>query len=170
MKREPVSASRWFVRGAALSSLPWLHTKFAVLLPVTVLVLLARAVDPAHEDRLRDRKWARGAAFVVPIVGSFVLWLLFFYTVYGVLDPQAPYGTFARDNVAMRFVAHGIIGLLGDSKFGLLFYSPIYLVAVPGAWLMLRDRSTRMLAAALVSTTTLLVVATARFYMANVER
>jgi hypothetical protein len=94
-----------------------------------------------------------------------MLWLLFFYTVYGVADPQAPYGTFARDNVAMRFVPHGMIGLLADSKFGVLFYSPIYLVALPGAWLMLRDRSTRMVAAALVLTTALFVVATARFYM-----
>jgi hypothetical protein len=65
----------------------------------------------------------------------------------------------------MPFVRHGIVGLLGDSKFGLLFYSPIYLVALPGAWLMMRDRSTRMLAAVLVLTTTLFVVATARFYM-----
>lgn len=164
-RREPVTTRQWCLRGAALSALPWLHTKFVVLLPVTVLVLLARALKPVHQNRLSDVHWRRGAAFVAPIVASIVLWLLFFYGIYGVADPQAPYGRFARDNVAMRFVLHGIVGLLGDSKFGVLFYSPIYVVALSGAWLMLRDRSTRILATMLVLTTILFVVATARFYM-----
>ena len=40
-----------------------------------------------------------------------------------------------------------------DQKFGLLFYSPIYLCAVAGCWLMLRDRTSRYLGAVLLSTT-----------------
>src|SRR5207247_8901272 len=59
----------------------------------------------------------------------------------------------------------GLIGLLFDQKFGLLFYSPIYLVAIAGAWLMVRQPETRYLGAVLIATVVLFSGSSSRLYM-----
>jgi hypothetical protein len=81
---------------------------------------------------------------------STVLWLYFFYATYGVLDPEAPYGAYTRLYVLTRNIPHGLVGLLFDQKFGLLVYSPIYLLACVGAWVLVRSRETRWLGIVLV--------------------
>ena len=60
------------------------------------------------------------------------LWIWSFYVLYGVFDPQIPYGDFPRFYVLVANIPRGVLGLLFDQKFGLLMYSPVYLA---------RDRS-----------------------------
>ena len=127
---KPVTADPgvWLRRGLAFAALPWLHTKFVILL-LAALFLLIR-LWPHRKAIL---------AFVAPIALSLVAWLYSFYVMYGVFDPQAPYGDTARTDMLSANIPRGVLGLLFDQKFGLFFYSPIYLVAVAGAWLMLRQ-------------------------------
>jgi hypothetical protein len=78
------SAARWASRGAILGILPWLHTKFVVFL----------AIFAAAECL---RLWRRPrvlASYLLPIAASSALWLYSFYAIYGVLDPEAPYGAY----------------------------------------------------------------------------
>ncbi len=147
--------STWVWRGFALGLLVWLHTKFAIFLALFAAALLVRL-------------WRRPkavAAFSVPIALCVAGWLYFFYAIYGVIDPEAPYGDYTRTFVLLRNIPRGLLGLLLDQKFGLLFYSPIYLLALPGAWLMVRRAESRYLGAVLMLVTAAYVGSSARLYM-----
>jgi hypothetical protein len=155
VRRDRASNALWLARGAALSILPWLHTKFVVL-----LALFAGATALALV-----RRRSALAAFLVPIVASIGLWLYFFHAIYGVADPQIPYGAFARQFVRNGNILHGVIGFLFDRTFGLVVYSPVYVMAIGGAWAALRRRDTRWTALFLAAAAASFVLASARFYM-----
>lgn len=125
---EPIHAGAWgwMVRGAALAVMPWLHTKFAVLL-ACVGVGLAVRLWP----RLRLL-----AALAAPVVVSVSAWLGAFYLMYGRIDPMAAYG--GDGGLSLSNVPRGILGLALDQEFGLLHFSPVYLLAGVGAWWLLR--------------------------------
>jgi len=135
--------------------LPWLHTKFAVFLAIFAAALAWRLL---RRPRLL-------IAFAAPIAISGVLWLYSFYAIYGVFDPEAPYGDYTKIYVLTRNIPHGLLGLFFSQKFGLLPYAPIYLAAIAGAWIVLRDRDTRFLGGVLLLTVAAFVASTARLYM-----
>ncbi|MGE3841603.1 MAG: hypothetical protein AB7I50_08450 [Vicinamibacterales bacterium] len=145
-----------FVHGAMLGSLPWLHTKFTLLLAILavaqVVHLLKRPVG--------------FAAFAMPIATSIALWLWSFYVMYGAADPAMPYRgmqELARDLVWAN-VPRGLLGLAFDQEFGLLLYSPVLAMALAGAIPLLRARSTwRVTLPCLVGA--LFIVNTTRYYM-----
>ena len=139
----------------ALGLLVWLHTKFAIFLAFFAAALLVRL-------------WRRPkaiAAFGVPIAVCVAAWLYFFYAIYGVIDPEAPYGDYTRTFVLFRNIPRGLLGLFFDQKFGLLFYSPVYLLALPGVWSVMRRAESRYLGAVLVLVTAAYVGSSARLYM-----
>jgi hypothetical protein len=148
----------WIWRGAAIALLPWLHTKFIVLLAFLTSYLALRL-------------WRQGrgrtaiAALGLPIAVSLALWVFSFYRMYGVLDPQAPYGSFTQLQVRMANIPRGVLGLLFDQKFGLLIYAPVYALAAAGCFWMLRDRATRVFALQLLALAAVFVASTTRFYM-----
>ena len=147
--------STWVWRGFALGLLVWLHTKFIIFLAIFAAALLVRL-------------WRRPkavAAFGVPIAMCVAAWLYFFYAVYGAIDPEAPYGDYTRTFVLIRNIPRGLLGLLFDQKFGLLSYSPIYLLALPGVWFLMRRADSRYLGAVLVLVTAAYVGSSARLYM-----
>jgi hypothetical protein len=148
-------AAVWAWRGIVLALLPWMHTKFIVFTAALGAALLVRIW----------RNVRASAALAVPIALSVAAWLLSFYVLYGEFDPEAPYGDYVRINVLMKNIPRGLLGLMFDQKFGLLFYSPIYLVAVAGAWMMFRRSGTRYLALVLTGVTALFVASTTRLYM-----
>lgn len=154
--RQPEPAlARLALRGVALGLLPWLHTKFVVLLAPLALF---------NAWRLRPRPRAL-AAFLLPIAAVDAGWLYTFYRLYGVFDPQAPYGQYARLYVRVANIPRSVIGLLFDQKFGLLVYCPAYALAIVGLWWMFRDRKERAFIAALAVTAAAFVASTARLYM-----
>ena len=122
--RRAVGGMAWFARGLCLAILPWLHTKFVVILAIAGLWLMAQLL----EQRGRVRALL---AFAAPIVVSSLAWFAFFYIVYGTLDPQAPYAAHAQQFVKLENLPRSVLGLLIDQKFGLLVYAPIYLAAWP---------------------------------------
>jgi hypothetical protein len=148
------SARAWVARGVAIGVLPWLHTKFVVLLVILASFLVWR---------LRRRPIAV-LAVSAPVAASLALWLYFFYAIYGVFDPQAPYGDSVRE-LLLRNVPRGTLGLLFDQKFGLLMYTPIYLLAVGGLWQAFQKRELQIPALAAISAAAAFVVSTTRLYM-----
>jgi hypothetical protein len=145
----------WLWRGAALATLPWLHTKFIIFLAVFGAALFVRI-------------WRRpkaAAAFAAPIVLSLVGWLAYFYVIYGSFNPEVPYGAYAAVNVVARNIPRGLLGLMIDQKFGLLVYSPIYVFAIAGCWMMLNRREWRWLGGVLLAAVALHVGSSTRLYM-----
>lgn len=145
---------RWLVRGLMLATLLWLHTKFVILLATFAAALFLRL-------------WRRprlAVAFALPIAVSGVLWLASFYVVYGTIDPQAPYGPWTA-NLMNENIPRGLLGLAFDQKFGMLFYAPIYISAVAGCWLLLRDRHRRFLGSVLLLVVCVHLASTTRLYM-----
>lgn len=141
--------------GLALAALPWLHTKFVIFLAIFALVDVVRL-------------WPRVRAIVallVPIAVSCTVWLYSFYRMYGVIDPEAPYGSYTRTFVLAKNIPRGVLGLLVDQKFGLLVYSPIYALALVGFWLMLRDRRTRLFALVAPAAALAFFLSSTRLYM-----
>ena len=148
------SALVWAVRGLAIGALPWLHTKYVVLL-VALAPFLVWHVRRRPIDVL---------ALLLPIGLSLALWCYYFYAIYGTIDPQAPYGGSVA-GLLLRNIPHGVLGLLFDQKFGLLVYSPIYLFAVPGLWLTLHQRESRLPALAALCGVSAFMLSTTRLYM-----
>lgn len=148
-------AGMWAWRGCCVAWLPWLHTKFSVLLAGAVLCLVWRL---RREPRLV-------ASLVLPIGVSVVAWLAFFYVIYGVWDPQAPYGGYTAQFVRLENIPRSLLGLLFDQKFGLLVYAPIYALAVPGLVSALRDRRWRAPALAAATVAVAYITSSARLYM-----
>ncbi len=151
----PGRVSSWLWRGAALEMLPWLHTKFVILLAAMVAALLLRV--------WRTPRVA--AALVTPAIISVALWLASFYFLYGTFDPQIPYGDFPKLYVLFANIPRGLLGLLFDQKFGLLIYAPVYLIAIAGSWMMLRRADLRPFALALLATVAVFVASSTRMYM-----
>jgi hypothetical protein len=148
-------AGKWALRGTALCVLPWLHTKF---------VLFVALFAGVFAVRLWHRRAAL-AALAAPIVLSVVGWLVTFFIIYGSFNPEVPYGDYVRTYVKLENVPRGLLGLAFDQKFGLLFYSPIYIVAGVGMWLALRRPATRCAAAVLIAVVGAHVGSTTRLYM-----
>jgi hypothetical protein len=151
----PSRARTWIWRGAALAMLPWLHTKFVILLAAMVAALLLRL--------WRTPRVA--AALVTPSIVSVALWIWSFHVLYGAFDPQIPYGDFPKLYVLAANIPRGVLGLLFDQKFGLLMYAPVYLVAIGGGWMMLRRPESRPFALALILTVVAFVASSTRMYM-----
>ncbi|HEY7289016.1 MAG TPA: hypothetical protein VH583_04195 [Vicinamibacterales bacterium] len=149
------SVRRTALHGLVLATLPWLHTKFALLLLLFALFVTIRL-------------WPRAkhiVALCVPIGVSSLAWLYSFYRMYGVLDPEAPYGSYIQRFVLNSNIPRGVLGLLFDQKFGLLMFSPAYVLAAVGAWMMLRDTKHRTYAMALLLTAGAFLASTTRLYM-----
>jgi hypothetical protein len=151
----PASAAAWLWRGAALGALPWLHTKFIVFSAIFAVAL-----------GIRLRRQPRALAALALALGATIgLWLAYFYAIYGVFDPEAPYGDYTSQFVLLRNIPRGLLGLLIDQKFGLLFYSPVYLLAIAGMWIAGGRRPLRWASAVLVVTAAAFIASSARLHM-----
>jgi len=175
LRRPPASVARAAARGGALAALPWLHTKFVVLVPLFglfELIDIAREpISPRADVRTQlsrahpSSRSTQAAALLLPIMVSCVAWLYLFYRMYGELNPEAPYGTYAQMFVLSSNIPRGVLGLLFDQKFGILVYSPAYLLAAAGAWIMVRDREERAYVAQLLAIVVVVLMSTTRYYM-----
>jgi hypothetical protein len=147
--------ARWLIAGVACAALPWLSTKYAPMSAALVAVALARILWPATTSApgtsalrtsalgtaaLRTSAPA-AAAVLVPYGCSLVAWFSFFYVIWGTPLPQAPYGDLVQTDVFN--LVFGAPGLLFDQEYGLLPYAPVYIFALTGLIVMLRDADQR---------------------------
>ena len=131
----PDRALPWLWRGAAIGFLPWLHTKYSLLLAAATMCLLVALIRPvlgrrpspsaasARERPRLKRRLTEAAVFLTPMAVSGLFWFGSFYVMYGTPNPTVPYGT--ESQLELANVPRGILGLLWDQEFGLLLYSPI---------------------------------------------
>ena len=151
--RDVQIASVWAV-SIALSLLPWLHTRFAIVAAALGLGLLLRL------GKGPDRRARIVALSTVPIVAA-AAWFGFFWMIWGEANPSAPYGT--KTGASLAYIGRGLTGLLADQQFGLLATAPVYVLAFAGARGLARkhQRLTTELAAACVP----YVIATSAYAM-----
>ena len=153
----PVRATSWLWRGMVVGFLPWLHMKYSFLLAGATVCLLSRL--------LFRRPIGHSVAMLVPMVLSGVLWFGSFYVMYGTPNPTVVYGYGAGAGLELSNIPRGVLGLLFDQEFGLLLYSPIYLLAVVGCWLMVQRRETRWPTIGLAATALGFVATVVPYYM-----
>ena len=145
----------WVWRGAAISLLPWLHMKFSLLLFVSGVWLAFRL-------------WPRVrlvVALLAPIGVSGLLWLGSFYVMYGEFNPTVAYGFSEDAPLQWSNIPRGLLGLSFDQEYGLLPYSPIYALALVGAWRMVRSRETRGYLIGLLLVMGAFLAGTTQYYM-----
>ena len=123
----------WLLSGAALATLPWMHTRFVVLAAgLGALILLRLGAAPNALTKA-------AALLAVPTVSA-VCWIGYFVRIYGTPDPAAPYG---GEPGSFAFVPDGLAGLLFDQRFGLFAYAPVLLFSFGGVGVMLARRESR---------------------------
>jgi hypothetical protein len=125
----------WWLHGAALAMLPWIHTRFVLIaagLGALVLLRLAATRNAA----------GKAVAFLAIPAISAVCWIGFFIAIYGTPDPSAPY---ANEEGSASFIPGGLAGLFFDQRFGVFAYAPVLLAALAGLVVMIRARPQRRL-------------------------
>ncbi len=126
-RRDAVSRLRLVTASSLLSALPFLHTRFVVL-SVGLGLVVAGGLLAADGPERPLRRVRRLATFlVVPAIGT-ALWFAYFWTLYGTLNPAAPYGTDTQSR--LWYAPGGFMGLLFDQQFGLVTFSPVMALAL----------------------------------------
>lgn len=123
------TARRSFVFGVLAGYLPWLHVRFSAL--AAVLILTAIVVLRRAPRRLLG--FLGGTA--VPLAAL----SLYAYRLTGSILPSAMYHAGTESSFfGWEAVARTSLAYLLDREWGLFAHSPIYLLALPGYWWMLR--------------------------------
>jgi hypothetical protein len=125
---------RWLAVGIACGSLPWLSTKYAPMSAALVLVALARQTGTTGPAALlrNPRAWAVVGPYGLALAG----WFAFFYAIWGIPLPMAPYGAMVQTSPFN--LVFGAPGLLFDQEYGLLAFAPVYVLAATGLYQMWR--------------------------------
>ncbi|MBI2835792.1 MAG: hypothetical protein HYX76_15335 [Acidobacteria bacterium] len=122
-------AGGWAAHGLALAALPWLHTRYAVLAASIGSLIVVRLIRGARP--VRDV-----AAFLAVPFLSALLWLAFFWQLYGRFNPTAPYGGYTQS--ALAYIRTGLPALLFDQQYGLVANAPVLLAGLAGLAIMYR--------------------------------
>ena len=134
-------AWRWLVIGAAAALLPWFSTKYAPMSAALVTVALGRVfyrpgTADASDSSAEVGTLRAALAVLAPYALSLLAWFYFFYAIWGVPLPQAPYGALVQ--TSPLYLLFGGPGLLFDQEYGLLPYAPVYVLAATGLVVMFR--------------------------------
>ena len=126
--------TRWLGVGLACACLPWLSTKYAPMSVALVLVAAMRLKSKSEPASLlrNPKAWAVAGPYALSLVG----WFAFFYAIWGVPLPMAPYGALVQTSPLNLFF--GAPGLFFDQEYGLLAVAPVYVLAATGLYHMWR--------------------------------
>lgn len=117
----------------AAAFLPWLSTKYAGM-----AIVLAAILAWKH----------RRSADVAVVLGTMTLslagWLAFFYFIWGVPLPSAPYGPSTQ--MSPRTFLSGFPGVFFDQEYGVVSYAPVLGLGLVGLAYMWRDQRWRRMA------------------------
>ncbi len=142
-QRERTTLCLWSMVGLCIAFLPWLVSRFLVLsalLGATALYFIASGATGPRYRRLS------GIALGLPVVFSAASLMAFNFHFYGSITPLIGYagsGEAFADSMRVpslsKFVT-GLIAWLFDQNAGLFIYAPVYIVSLPGLFLLLKDR------------------------------
>ncbi|MEW6365412.1 MAG: hypothetical protein AB1714_12355 [Acidobacteriota bacterium] len=151
-RRRPIA---YLLASVCLAAMPWLGTKYAIFAVIFTLVFAILRLGEG------DRRITTYVVFLLPLALSAGLLLLFLGHYYGAYSPKAIYHPpWNRGPEDMQGISAGtvlersraLLGYFYDQRVGLLVFSPIYLLAFPGAILFWhRDRRSGWVVAAIVS-------------------
>jgi hypothetical protein len=146
--------------GAALSVLPWLHARFALIAAALGAAIVLRVLrDASAVASGFSRTAGRLLAFLaIPVVVA-ASWFLYFWIIWGTPNPSAPQGRDLMMTAGMIWT--GASGLLVDQQFGLASHAPVYALAFMGFILMARRHP--RLSIELLAATVPYIVATSSF-------
>ncbi len=152
--------------GMAIATLPWLHTRFAILAAGFGGLIVLRLIMPGAPGPGRTRAALnRLIAFVLVPLVSVALWLWFFKVHYGIFDPRAPYGAQPQE---LAWIIPAILGLFFDSQYGIGSYAPAIVLAFAGWWRRTETFSRRLgVELALIALVYLAAVTTVRMWWAG---
>ena len=124
--------TRWIGVGVACGCLPWLSTKYAPMSAALLLVALGRLKSEPASLLRNPKVWAVAAPYALSLAG----WFAFFYAIWGIPLPTAPYGSNVQTSpINLLF---GAPGLFFDQEYGLLAAAPVYVLAATGLYQMWR--------------------------------
>jgi hypothetical protein len=167
--------------GVAIATLPWLHTRFALIAAgfgavIALRFLLPGRIPPRPQSDLTKGldlppvstapiRATRLAAFVIVPAISVVLWLWFFKVHYGVYDPRAPYGPAPQ---LLSWIVPASLALFFDGQFGIAAYAPAVALAFAGWWRRTETFSRRLaLELAVITVVYLAAITTVRMWWAG---
>jgi len=133
LKRENARSTALSV-ALALSTLPFLHIRFAIFSVLLFLFLLWRG----RSYIAVLTRWS-----CVPIVASVVALYAWLYHLYGANLWAALMSISKSLGIPVRYPFVGVLGLLADQEFGLFIYAPLYMLSLSGFILLLREPRTR---------------------------
>jgi hypothetical protein len=125
---------RWALVGLAIGSLPWLHSRYAVIALALGALLGLRL--------LGERKFTALASLLAPPALSAVAWLGYFWVVYGDVNPAVAYGYSTSSSLAT--IARALPALVFDQQYGLVPNAPVYALAFIGFASLVRAGSRRL--------------------------
>jgi len=122
-----------FFYGLLAGYLPWFHVRFA---GVTAALAFAAVVLWRGDRR-------RASIFMAGLVIPVALFCMYAYRVTGSALPSALWSAEGSDaNFAFLGMIKNSAAYLVDREWGLFAYSPLYLLVLPGYWLMARRKPT----------------------------
>lgn len=120
---------QWLLVGGLLGLLPWLHARF-----IPAVLGLGLGLLPALA---REPRWSRRAALVVPPVLSAAALVRYYFYIYGQpLPSTADHAGFSD----FWGTVNGFFGLFLDEQWGLLIYTPLYVLSFLTLLRFVRDR------------------------------
>lgn len=114
------------ILGLLLSSLPWIHLRYAVLVPIISVISFIRY-------RLKKNL----IIFVTPIIISGLLFMFYNHSLYKRILPDDFYIESDRFDILNP---KGLMGLFFDQEYGLFFYSPIYIFFLLGIIIVIKEK------------------------------
>lgn len=118
--------------GALVAVLPWLHQKFLPVWGVLLVTALAAGWWSPRAQALARGGWPWMARFAAPSAVSIGLFALYNFAITGSVRPDALFLAWGPGGVTTARMGQGLLGLALDSRFGLLPYVPLLMLAAAG--------------------------------------
>jgi hypothetical protein len=155
------------VCGLCLAALPWLSSKYSLMMAALGAVALGRFWLPVGEEApppSLDTRLRTSIALGVPVVVSVAGWLGFFYWIWGSPFPSVVYGT--QDYVGLHHLLKGGPGLIFDQEYGIVPAAPIFAAALVGlAGMIATDARSRRVALEIVAIFVALLIPVGAFHL-----
>jgi len=127
-----------FLSGIGIALLPWLGIKYIVFAGVLLVVSMFTLWRPNPGER-----WGKILLFIAPVILSAGMYLFFLWSLYGNIFPSSVYRGVALDSSSQKWLIYlmkagfhdflsRVVGYFLDQRFGIFFFSPIYVLGIAG--------------------------------------
>jgi hypothetical protein len=118
--------------GTLMAVLPWLHQKFLPLWGVLLVTTLVVGWRSPRAQVLDRSGWKWAAWLLAPNVVCLYLFALYNFAITGSVRPDALFLAWGPSGVTSARLGQGLLGLLLDSRYGILPYVPLLILTAGG--------------------------------------